>query len=173
MRPRIPALLRQSPRNKNFPACQIRTVRLGCTVRFIFGVENVDIAGIKASERIVDIVHPVSGEKLGITISLMSYDDPRMKSVRRRITNRRLQLDARGKHFKAEELEENNHELCFSAMTGWSWDKSPEGDEVTFNGKKPDFNKVNVFAVFEELPWFREQVDQAIADEKAFFTASN
>lgn len=129
----------------------------------------MDIAAIKpVSERLIDILHPFSGEKLGVSVSLMSYDDPRMKRVRRSITNRRLHLDARGKHFKAEEIEENNHDLCFNAMTGWNW----EGD-ATFNGKKPEFNKPNVIAVFTELPWFRDQIDEAIADEKAFFTASN
>lgn len=129
----------------------------------------MDIASIKpVSERLIDILHPQSGDKLGITVSLMSYDDPRMKGIRRKITNRRLHLDARGKHYKAEEIEENNHDLCFTAMIGWDW-----GEDATFNGKKPEFNKSNVISVFTELPWFREQIDEAIADEKAFFTASN
>lgn len=128
----------------------------------------MDISGIKSSERIFQIKHPASGEDLGISISLMSYDDARMKKIRRRILDRRLHLDARGKHIKAEEIDENSNELCFSAMTGWDW----SGD-ANFRGKKPEFNRVAVFEVFQDLPWFRDQIDEALGDEKSFFAVSN
>ena len=128
----------------------------------------MDISNIKSSERIIEILHPKTGEELGISVTVMSYDDDRMKKIRRKILDRRLHLEARGKHFKSEELNENANDLCFNAMTGWEW----RGDAV-FHGKKPEFTRASVTAVFEELSWFRDQIDNAIGDEKAFFATSN
>ena len=141
----------------------------------------VDLSKIKASERTVEILHPGTGEKLGVRVPLVSIDDDRMKAVKRSITDRRLHLEQRGKHFKAEEIEENRNNLLFKAMTGWEWynPTGNEGDEgydadamPDFGGEVPEFNRRNVVAVFEAMSWFRDQLDEAIGDEKAFFDNS-
>lgn len=124
----------------------------------------MDISSIKPAERIIEILHPGTGEKLGITVSVISLNDERLNQVRRRIQNKRIDLEKRGKTFKADDIEENEFELFVATMTGWSW----EGDN-TFNGEKPAFNERNVKAVLKELPWFKDQVREAIGDEKAFF----
>ncbi|QWY83150.1 hypothetical protein [Rhizobium phage RHph_X2_24] len=124
----------------------------------------MDIAAIKPQEALVNINHPATQEPIGVTVSLMSINDERMKIIRRQIQDRRIKLEQKGKSFKAEEIEENGYELAFRAMTGWQW----EG-ETTFNGKKPEFEKAAVVHVFKSLPWFHEQVMDAISDEKRFF----
>ncbi len=127
----------------------------------------MDISGIKSTARTIEIVHPATGEPLDISVTLVSYDDERMKRIKRNILDRRSHLEQRGKHFKAEELEANRNQLLFAAMTGWEW-----RGEATFHGEKPEFVQKHVFAVLDELPWFRDQLDEAIGDEKAFFTPS-
>jgi len=127
-----------------------------------------DISAIKSAERMVEIVHPATKEPLEIRVTLMSLDDERMKKIKRSITDRRLHLEARGKHFKADEIEDNRNALAFSAMTGWEW----YGKDVSFKGKKPDFNRASVYAVFDELNWFRDQIETEISETKDFFAVS-
>lgn len=141
----------------------------------------MDIGSIKPSEIVLEILHPASEQPLGIRVFLVSMSDERVKKVRRRIQDEKLKLDARGKHFKASEVEENTNSLIFNCMSGWEW-YNPTGNpgdegydknaQPNFNGEIPDYNKSNVYAVFNELDWFSDQIAAALADEKAFFQAS-
>jgi hypothetical protein len=129
----------------------------------------MDLSNLKPNERTLDIVHPGTGAPIGVSVNVMGMDDERMKKIRRAITDRKLELDLRGKRFQAQELENNRNTLVFNAMTGWEWGMSPNGEPVTFKGQTPQFNSANVFAVFEELPWFRDQIEEFIAEQKNFF----
>lgn len=112
----------------------------------------------------IDILHPSTGEKIGVSVTVLSINDEKMAAAKRRIQNKKLELDRRGKTFKADDLEENEMELLTTAITGWNW----EGD-VDFHGEKPAFNEKNVKAVLKELTWFKQQIMEAVGDEKAFF----
>lgn len=127
----------------------------------------MDLSTLKPVERVIPITHPGTGEELGVNVTVISLQDSRTKSIKRQIQNEKLKLEQRGKTFKAEDVEENLHIITFSAMVGWEW----KGDN-TFNGGKPEFNKPTVLKVFKELPWFYEQIQNAIGDEQAFFTTS-
>lgn len=124
----------------------------------------MDLSNIKPVERMIDILHPSTGEKIGVTVTVLSINDERMAAVKRRIQNKKIELDRRGKTFKVDDLEENEMELLTTAITGWNW----EGD-VDFHGEKPAFNEKNVKAVLKELTWFKQQIMEAVGDEKAFF----
>ena len=124
----------------------------------------MDISTLKPSERLIQIKHPKSGEDLGITVTVMSIDDERMKGTMRRIRDRNRSQEAKGKAIKSEEWEETTNQLVFSAMTGWEW-----AEGVDFKGKKPEFSRAMVFMVFTELPWFRDQIDEVLGDEKGFY----
>ena len=126
----------------------------------------MDIAALKPQERTIEIKSPADGETpLGIRVKLMAISDPRLKPIKRKIADRRLYLEQRGKHFKSDEIDENRSEISFGAMTGWEWyDK-----DVTFHGEKPEFNRKNVLAVFAECEWMRDQIEEAISEEKDFF----
>ena len=127
----------------------------------------MDLKDIKPSGRDIQITHPATDEELGITVSVLSISDPAMHKIKRKIQDERLALERRGKNFKSDEIEENRNILTLSAMTGWKWSK-----DAKFNGEKPEFNRKNVLAVFNELPWFRDQVEEAVSDESAFFQTS-
>ena len=124
----------------------------------------MDLANLKPVERMIDILHPSTGEKIGVSVTVLSINDEKMAAAKRRIQNKKLELDRRGKTFKADDLEENEMELLTTAITGWNW----EGD-VDFHGEKPAFNEKNVKTVLKELTWFKQQIMEAIGDEKAFF----
>jgi hypothetical protein len=132
-----------------------------------------DISAIKTGERTIEIVHPATGEELGIRVSMVALEDERMKKLKRSILDRRLHLEARGKNFKAEEIDENRNALLFNAMTGWEWyEIKDEREQPKFKNKVPEFNRRDVYEVFDALPWFRNQIDEAVGDEKAFFGRS-
>lgn len=138
-----------------------------------------DISAIKTQERMIEMHHPADETKLlGIRVSLVAMSAPDMKKIKRAINDEKLRLDARGKYFKADDIENNQNKLIFGAMRGWEWynPTGVEGDkdfdanaDATFHGKKPDFNQKNVYDVMEELEWFADQLAEAISDEKAFF----
>ena len=124
-----------------------------------------DISEIAYIEKTVEIIHPATKEPLGISISLMSPDDPRLETIKSKIMDERLALEAKGKNFKAEQINKNRDMVLFRSMTGWKWD----GD-TSFEGEKPDFIQVNVLKVFNKLPWFRKQVDEAFSELEGFFS---
>jgi len=130
---------------------------------------QMDIANIVPTEKTVEIRHPADENlPLGIRVSVMSATDPRMKGIKRAVQDAKLRLDARNKHFKADELETNLHNMVFAAMTEWDW----YGENANFEGEKPEFNKANVFKIFAKLEWFLDQLIEAIQDEKSFFQNS-
>lgn len=141
----------------------------------------MDITSVKPNESILSIVHPATGKNLGIVISLLSISDPKMKKIKRQIQDRALQLQRKGKGFDSAQLDENENVLLFNAMTGWTWGTptDDEGKEIPgetpalFHGETPAFTKENVFKVFNELEWFRDQIDEKVSDTKSFFQASN
>lgn len=129
----------------------------------------MDISRVKPSEAMLDILHPGTGEQLGITVGCLSLDDEQMKKIKRKINDERIHLEKRGKTFDSAKIDENASVLLFSAMTGWEWGKDQSGEQVTFNGEIPPFNKSNVLKVFDELPWFRDQVLEKVGETKSFF----
>jgi hypothetical protein len=140
-----------------------------------------DLATIKTTDRTIEMIHPASGERVGVRVNIVSIDDERLMKVKREITDRRLYLEARGKSFKSEDIEQNKNNILFAAMTGWEW-YNPTGKEddegfdpdaqAVFNGTIPDFTKRNVVDVFKVIPWFSDQINEGIGETKSFFDNS-
>lgn len=138
-----------------------------------------EISNIVPSERKVEIVHPGTGEPLGIRVGIMSINDERLARQKRAFRDEANRLATKGKFMKAEQEETNSHLLLFAATTGWDWynPTGKEGDEgydpdamPTFHGEVPDYNQKNVVALSKEKPWFAAQLTTEIDEEKAFFT---
>lgn len=124
----------------------------------------MDISNLKPAEGLLKIVHPSTGEELGITVSTIYIEDEELQRIRRSIRNRANKLSARGANFKAEEEEENLHDLCAKAIQSWDW------GEHTFHGVKPECTPKVIKEVFAELPWFLRQVNEFISEQKNFFS---
>ncbi|MBO7735341.1 MAG: hypothetical protein J6S67_22435 [Methanobrevibacter sp.] len=125
----------------------------------------MDISTLKPNDRIIEIKHPVNdSENIGIRVTIISLNDEKMKSVRRRFINKRLELEKKGKSFRADDIEDNEIDLLVASITGWEW----YGD-IEFNGSKPEFTQANVRKVLTEFEWFKNQIAEAVGDDKAFF----
>lgn len=132
-----------------------------------------DLTTITPIEQTLEIVHPATGQLLGVRVALISLDDERTKRTKRTIADQRLKLEARGKNFKAVDIEDNQRTLLFACMTGWEWYEPEDGVPApTFEGEVPNFNRKSVMAVFEKLPWFADQIDEALGETKSFFEES-
>lgn len=137
-----------------------------------------DLANIKPTSRTIEIRHPGTGRPLGVRVPLVSLDDERLTKLKRSITDKRMHLEARGKTFKAEDIEANRLSIIMTAMTGWEWynPTGKEGDEgydpeeqATFNGEIPEYKPSNVRAVLTELTWFGDQINEALGETESFF----
>lgn len=124
----------------------------------------MELCEVKPVERAVEIKHPSTGDELGITVTLMSMNDPRMSAIKRRFQVQRLEQERRRKAITVDEIEKNTTDLLVASMTGWVW----KGD-TTFHGEKPAFNEEKIKEIFKELPWFKDQITEALEDEKSFF----
>lgn len=138
----------------------------------------MELTALKPIDRIVEITNPATGAPIGLRVRVMSLEDDRLKRIKRQITDESLKLQAKGKAFKADEIERNAHMLMFGGTLGWEWynPTGKEGDEgydaeamPEFYGEQPDYNQKNFIAVITELPWIGEQIQEVIGDTKGFF----
>lgn len=122
-----------------------------------------DISSISPGTNVVEIVHPHTGDPIGLKITLRSQHSAEVQAVNRRITNDRLRT--RSKNITAEKLEAAGIEVLTAAIVKWEW----EGD-ASFGGEKLECNPQNIRRVMREAPWIKAQVDDAFGNEAAFFS---
>lgn len=141
-----------------------------------------NILDLKPQERTIEIKHPGDETRnVGIRIRVMAVTDERMQKIRRRIKDMALANNAKGKHFKSDDIEENQNALLFGAMLGWNWYNptgnpgdagyDPEEMPELEGNANPEFNRVNVLKMLS-LEWFADQITSEISDEKSFFNNS-
>ncbi len=131
-----------------------------------------DLASIKPSERRAELHYPGNPEKkCGVWVSIISLDDERLKKLRRSYQDEANRAAQRGKIINAEDQDEKLTRLIIAAMTGWGWEKDDDGEEATFNGTKPEFKEAKIREVFNQLPWFRDQLSEEVGDTKSFFSS--
>lgn len=123
-----------------------------------------DISSIVPNERTIEIKHPASGEPIGLKITLLPASAEPVLAAQRSMINERLRRDVKT---TAERMEANRLALIESAVKGWEW----EG-ELTFEGSKPDFTPANLRKVLKALTWLRDQIDQELGNDAAFFGSS-
>ncbi len=124
----------------------------------------MDISNLEYSDREIEIVNPGTREELGITLTIMSVNDPRLNTYKNLARNKNLKFQRMNKTQTAEETEEDVLDLLAKTVLGWNW-----GDNE-FKGEKLEFSTANIKKVFRALPWFKDQVDTAVMDESRFFT---
>lgn len=122
----------------------------------------MDILAIKPQTVAVEIKHPATGERIGLTVDCVSLEDDRVKVVERRIRNRALS-SGRNK-MTAEKVEDNTIELLTAVIVGWSWEKGLKLGDL----ENPPLTNENVKTLLS-VNWIAKQIDLAIGDEAAFF----
>lgn len=108
-------------------------------------------------------VHPVTGEKLGITINLLGKDAPAYAAKQNELVNARLAkatVNLKNVKITADSVEAEGLMLLAVATRSWTG--------VQWEGKDLECNPANVTMVYTKLRWLREQVDAFINDRANF-----
>lgn len=108
----------------------------------------------------VAIRHPVTGEEIGMTIRVASYDSERVRQARLRVS-RPLERRLNGKKPTIEDTEVLVKAILAGSVISW------EG--VERDGDKLACNAMNVAALFEQFPWIAKQIDEVAQDNQRFF----
>ena len=107
----------------------------------------------------VAILHPKTGESLGITVKVAGPDSDRQKQARNAINNDRLRM-SRNKRLTASELEADALRITAASIISW--------DGVVENGDAVPLNADNATAILTRYPFIREQLDSAVGDRAGF-----
>lgn len=115
----------------------------------------------------VEIRHPITSEKLGLTVKVASYQSAKVRAVQRKMANTALREQSRNpkKVRTSEEIEERAKDVIAAAILDWS------GFEK--DGKPYPCTPEHVKAVVDDPDlWFiADQVDKAAEDQAAFIKA--
>lgn len=115
---------------------------------------------------VLEPIHPATGEKIGISITLAGADSERYTKAQRKNTDKRLknmQKQQRNKMTSAE-IEEENLELLAECTLSW--------ENVIYQGDPLDCTKANAKMLYQALPWLKEQIDEFIGDRANFIKDS-
>lgn len=123
----------------------------------------MDLSGIKAGIRTIDIKHPATGEKTGLSLDLVSLEDDRVKAINRKYQNKAMRGSV-----TLEDLEEQRLEVIAATIIGWKW----EG-EAKWGGEKPAYSAAKALEVIKSdgAAFIIRQIDKALGDEAGFFSA--
>jgi hypothetical protein len=129
----------------------------------------LDISVIKpVSEGLpVEIVHPATGEPLGITVRVRSSEEKVVKDVARQFLDKQTKLKARGKDLTTDDYELWRIKTLQTSIISWTW-----GKDVSWNGKKPDPDIEFLTELVQTATWFAEQIEDVARDTSAFFLNS-
>ena len=129
----------------------------------------MDISVIKpVSEGLpVEIVHPATGEPLGITVRVRSSEEKVVKDVARAFLDKQTKLKARGKDLTTDDYEMWRIKTLQAAIISWTW-----GKDTSWNGKKPEPDLEFLTELVHSATWFAEQIEDVAKDTSAFFLNS-
>lgn len=129
----------------------------------------VSIKDIASHNKPLEMVHPGTGEPIGLTVELLAPDNPVIKTLLRRLTDMRKHKAQRNQIATAVDDERASMEVCAAAVVDWTWTKDKEGEYIgDWEGEQPDFNRKTLSEMLA-LDWFREQIDRDLSDQKSFF----
>lgn len=107
----------------------------------------------------VSILHPKTGESLGITIKVAGPDSDRQKKARRAVQTERLNM-SRNKRPTVPELEADGLKVTVASIISW--------DGVVDGGQSIDLTPENATTILTKYPFIREQLDAAVGDRAGF-----
>lgn len=126
-----------------------------------------DLSTIKAEDRSVHLLHPKTGDELGLVFHLRSPYDDEVQKVQREWQNHRLHPKRRNKAITMEEMEAFQDKRIVAAVKDWTW----EDEDITLAGERPDYSPqvLKTWLKDEGLKWIREFLVDETEDLASFF----
>jgi hypothetical protein len=153
-------------------------------------VEPIDLASLDtgaASDKgaRIELTHPTSEKPLGIYITVLGkHGYVYQEHLKDAINDRQRKAAAAARRGKnpdirtAEEIEKDGLDLLVLCTVSWETEiKDKNGNvietkpTIPFGGKELEFNTTNVYTVYKQSIWIRNQVDDAIGDLENFIQA--
>ncbi len=125
----------------------------------------MDLNTIRTIDREVNLVHPETGEELGLVFQIHAPDCDEVKSVTRKWQDKRLLPKNRNKAIRSEELENVTDNRIKAAVFGWKWTDK----ELTIAGEQPEYSKQELHKMLKENSFIREFLSDECEDLIAFF----
>jgi len=133
-------------------------------------IEDFDTSGNAGV--VLPVKHPITGVPLtladgtAVTLTVAGVDGERYQAAFTTQVNKRLQtsLNARSQQQTAEDLMRENIDLLVAVTLDW------QGIEKA--GAPLPYSPANARALYERLPWLREQVKAFVEDRANFLKAS-
>ncbi|TPW26036.1 hypothetical protein [Pararhizobium mangrovi] len=114
----------------------------------------------------LELVHPVTEEKIGITVQIRSVESDEAKRVLRKQLDKLYERRQRGKMIKGSAEIDREVEKVAACIAGWDW-----GDN-TWHGEKPEFSTEKATEIPHSEGWIFGQVNEAANDISNFTPAS-
>ena len=124
-----------------------------------FDLSKIDVVNAANQGAEVEIMHPVSGVSLGITIRVAGTDSVTHRNAQREITNRRLRNKQKNT-ITVEAIEEEALSVLAKCTLGWSG--------LEDGGKPLEFNEANARMIYEKYPFVKEQVETFMLERGNF-----
>ena len=127
----------------------------------------MDLTTIKATDRLVYLTHPKSGEELGLVFELRSPHDDAVREIEREWQNSRLHPKRRRRTLTVEELESLQNNRILAAVKGWTW----EDDELSIHNEQPEYSRQQLkdWLKDPDLIWIRDFLVEETEDLASFF----
>ena len=131
----------------------------------VFDLSSLDVVRSANDGVAIDILHPVTKEPLGITITVLGADSAAFKKLatdqnRRRLAKMEKQGGFKPSAVTQDERDEDAIELLAACTKAWNG--------VVLDAVTLECNRDNAMGLYERLPWLREQIDVAIGDRANF-----
>jgi hypothetical protein len=128
---------------------------------------TTDLSTIRAEDRSAHLLHPKTGDELGLVFELRSPYDDEVQKVQREWQNHRLHPKRRNKSITMEEMESFQDKRIVAAVKGWAW----EDAELTINGDQPEYSPqvLKGWLKDEKMKWLREFLVEETEDLASFF----
>lgn len=122
----------------------------------------MDLSIITPSNREYEVLHPKTGEPIGLVFTLRPGSAPEVKKFEREWTNQQLRRGR--KQLNAEQIEARNMGRIVASVEGWAWN----GD-ASWGGEKLEFKPENLRRVLKEGSFIFTQLDEELGNDEAFF----
>jgi len=111
----------------------------------------------------LEVLHPVTKEKLGCVIRLIGADADSYRDAMNRRVDARVAALQRGKTATAEDNEREQIALLVAATRNWTG--------IVENGEALKFSEAEAKRIYTQYPWLAEQVNAFITDRANFLRA--
>lgn len=122
-----------------------------------FDLNTMDTVALAENGGTLEVLHPVTGERLGISINLVGADSAKFKAARNAQIRKRI-----GKRglTDPEVLDDDDARLLAACTLDWSG--------VEMNGQSVEFSEKAAFDLYKRFPWLREQAAAFVGDRANF-----